>query len=100
MCHIVTWHASQRQAAKAQTSTHNDHIRHVTPIDCSTCMPKSVLMHMPFANPERAEGVRTLENHKAKGFLSNTGSDPLENHKGTKPAFNVGPTSARQRNAI
>ena len=26
--------------------------------------------------------------------------DPLENHKATKPAFNVGPSSARQRNAI
>ena len=30
-----------------------------------------------------------LNNHKAKGFLSNTGLDPLENHKATKPAFNV-----------
>ena len=34
------------------------------------------------------------------GFLSNTGPDPLKNHKATKPAFNVGPPSARQRNAI
>ena len=25
------------------------------------------------------------------GFLSNTGLDPLKNHKTTKPAFNVGP---------
>ena len=32
--------------------------------------------------------------------LSNTGLDPLENHKATKPAFNVGPSSARQGNAI
>ena len=24
------------------------------------------------------------------GFLSNTGPDPLKNHKATKPAFNVG----------
>ena len=34
------------------------------------------------------------------GFLKNTGSDPLENQKATKPAFNVGPPSASQRNAI
>ena len=34
--------------------------------------------------------VRTcLENHKAIGFLINTGPDPMENHKATKPAFNV-----------
>ena len=33
-------------------------------------------------------------------FLSNTGEDPLKNHKTTKPAFNVGPSLARQRNAI
>ena len=34
------------------------------------------------------------------GFLSNIGPDPLKSHKATKPAFNVGPSSARQRNAI
>ena len=33
-----------------------------------------------------------LENHKNIGFLSNTGPDPLKNHKATKPAFNVGPS--------
>ena len=41
-----------------------------------------------------------LKNHKNLGFLSNTGPDPLKNYKATKPAFNVGPPSARQRNAI
>ena len=46
-------------------------------------------------------GIRTpLKNHKNIGFLSNAGPDPLKNHKATKPAFNVGPLSARQRNAI
>ena len=44
--------------------------------------------------------THTLKNHKAIGFLSNTGPDPLEMHKATKPTFNVGPPSARQRNAI
>ena len=41
-----------------------------------------------------------LKNHKNEGFLSNTGPDPLTNHKATKPAFNVGPSLARKRNAI
>ena len=36
-------------------------------------------------------------NHKNIGFVSNTGPDPLKNHKATKPAFNVEPSSARQR---
>ena len=40
------------------------------------------------------------ENRKAKEFLINTGLVPMENHKAIKPAFNVGPSSARQRNAI
>ena len=41
-----------------------------------------------------------LKNHKNIGFHSNTGPDPLKKHKDNKPAFNVGPSSARQRNAI
>ena len=41
-----------------------------------------------------------LKNYKHIGFLSNTGPDPMKNHKATKPAFNVRPSSARQRNAI
>ena len=41
-----------------------------------------------------------LKNHKNIGFLCNSGPDPLKNHKADKPAFNVGPTSARQLNAI
>ena len=47
------------------------------------------------------QGVRTpLKNHKNIGFLSNTGSDLLNKCNATKSAFNVGPTSARQRNTI
>ena len=34
------------------------------------------------------------------GFLSNTGLNPLENHKATKLLFNIGPLSACQQNAI
>ena len=39
------------------------------------------------ADPEGGQGVRTpLKNHKTIGFLSNTGLDPLKNHKATKCA--------------
>ena len=40
-----------------------------------------------------------LKNHKVVGFQMNTGRGPLENHKAIHPAFRVGPSSARQRNA-
>ena len=56
-----------------------------------------------FADPEGGTlgGLDTpLENHKAIGFLSNTGPESLENHKATKPAFNIGPSLALQRIAI
>ena len=52
---------------------------------------------------QRGQGVRTpppLKNHKKLGFDNNTGPVFLKKHKATKPAFNVGPSSARQRNAI
>ena len=46
------------------------------------------------------QGVRyTLKNHKKIDFFRNTGQDPLTNPKAGKPAFNVGPLTARQRNA-
>ena len=44
--------------------------------------------------------LKKLKNHKNIGFLSNSGPDLLKNHKATEPAFNVGSSSARQRNAI
>ena len=55
----------------------------------------------PMGGSRGGQGVRTptLKNHKNIGFLSNTGPDPLKNHKATKPTFIVGPSSARQRNA-
>ena len=37
---------------------------------------------------------------KLMWFLSNTSPDLMENHKATKPEFNVGPLSAPQRNTI
>ena len=48
---------------------------------------------------DRGSGT-PLKNHKNIGFLCNTGPDPLKNHNPTKPEFNVGPSSACQRNAI
>ena len=33
-----------------------------------------------------------MKSHRNIEFLSNTGPDPLKNHKATKPAFNVGPS--------
>ena len=47
------------------------------------------------------QGVRTPPEKSQKniGFLSNSGPNSLKN-KPTEPAFNVGPSSARQRNAI
>ena len=41
-----------------------------------------------------------MKNHKNIGLLTNTGPVPLKTHNATKPAFDVGPSSARQRNAI
>ena len=45
------------------------------------------------------QGVRThppLKNHNHIGFPSNTGPDPLKNHKVTKLTFDVGPSTVRQ----
>ena len=33
----------------------------------------------------------TLKNYKNIGFHSNSGPDPLKNHKATKPGFKNGP---------
>ena len=41
-----------------------------------------------------------LNNKKNIVFFSNSGPDLLNNYQATEPAFNVGPLSARQRNAI
>ena len=85
------------------TSTHcpfiNDfHIRYVL------LRSRSLLWAQPMCGSRGGMGIRTppppFKNHKNIGFLSNTRPDPLKNHKATKPAFNIGPSSTRQRNAI
>ena len=55
----------------------------------------SLSNHVGIQRGDRGSGP-PLKNHKNIGFLSNTGPGPLA----TKPAFNVGPTLARQRNDI
>ena len=54
------------------------------------------------ADPEGGQEVWTPspKNHKNIGLLRNTGPNPLINHKATKPVFNVGPSSASQRDAV
>ena len=55
----------------------------------------------PCADPEGGQGSGPLlKNHKNIGFLSNTGPEPLKNHKATKPAFYVEPSFARHRNGV
>ena len=59
-------------------------------------------LHARIQRGDRESGPALLKNHKNIGFLRNTSPDPLtcKNHKATKTAFNEGPSSARQRNAI
>ena len=67
------------------------------------CRTSSSIVMPSCADSEGGQGVRTPPPGKLQkniAFLSNTGPDPLYNHKATNPAFNVGPLSARQRNAI
>ena len=84
----------------------------------STLTPKLSRMYLPIISPYnpgkilksieslsliymcRARGGRVygrpLKNNKTIGFLINTGPDPIKNHKAMRPAFNVGPRSARK----
>ena len=39
---------------------------------------------------QRGQGIQTPGNQNNKGFLSNTGRDPLKNHKITLLGFNIG----------
>ena len=58
------------------------------------------VFHAPMKRGRTGGMAPSLENREATGFLSNTGLDPLENHEATKPSFNVGSSSACQKNAI
>ena len=62
-------------------------------------LEKSILISWAESEGDRGSGP-PLKNCNKLGFLSNTGPDCLKNYKATKPEFNVGPSSARQQNAI
>ena len=67
----------------------------------TTLFPLSTLILTACADSEGGgKGSGTPSKSQNIVFPSNTGPDPLKNHKTTKTAFNVGPSSARQRNAI
>ena len=51
---------------------------------------------LSWADPEGGAGGPDPLKITKLGFLSNTGPDLMKPHKATKPAFNVGPLSARQ----
>ena len=68
------------------TRVWNKHIYNTRSVECS--------------DQEGAGGLDPLEKYKNIEFLSNTSADPVKIHKATKPALNVGPSSACQRNAI
>ena len=66
-----------------------------------TCVYAGRHMSISCADPERGTGGSDPpEKSQNIGSLSNPGPDPLKNHEATKPAFNVGPSLARQRNPI
>ena len=60
--------------------------------DTSTCADPEGVTRGPDPPP--------LKNHKNIGFLSNSGPVPLKSYEATEPAFNVGLSSAPQRNAM
>ena len=57
--------------------------------------------HAEWADPEGGgdRGSGPPGKSQKYSFFSNTGPDPLENHKATKPAFHDRPSLASQRNA-
>ena len=65
------------------------------------CLHCLLMQHM---RGIRERGRIHLENHKAKWFLSNTGTDLLENHKATKVSIQcwaiIGPLAKRHLNGV
>ena len=59
-----------------------------------------MFVHVRIQRGDRGSGPPPPGKYKNIGFLSNAGPDSLKITKATKPAFNVGPSSARKRNAI
>ena len=71
--------------------------------DRSLSLPVELLLcadNLSCVDPEgwEEQGVRTPPPEKSQNYrvLFHTAADPLKNHKATKPAFNAGPSLARQ----
>ena len=60
---------------------------------CSCYMPKFSIIRGSRGCAGEFGTPRSLKSNKAIRFLSNTYPHPLQNHKATKPAFDVGPSS-------
>ena len=58
------------------------------------CLTELVTKHGLHARIQRGRGRGSGHPHPL-GNHKNTGPDPLKNHKATKLAFNVGPSSTR-----
>ena len=65
-------------------------------LNCSTRLPHGRIQRGGTGDPDPLP----LKNYRNTGFHCNAGPDLLKNHKAAKPGFNVGPSSARQPNAI
>ena len=81
------------------------HQKHIFPcgiqlLNFQSMCSRGTIYACMYGSRGEAGGLFPLKSHKIVGFLSNTGPDPLKNHEATKSAFNVWPSSARQRNAI
>ena len=74
----------------------------VNPCHVREDLTSSVSSLFVCANPEGGQGVRTPpENNKNIGFLSNTGLDPLKNHKTSIQCWAIiGPSAKRHLNGV
>ena len=79
------------------------------PLECSSVLLAKLELEDPdlflretCADPEGGHRVRAPpeKSRKYRVPLQITGPNPLKNHKATKPAFNFGPSSACQGNAM
>ena len=88
--------------ADGRTDFHSDYSAHYSAGRAIICQLINVRLHVRIQSGR--QGVRTpppsTKSQRMKRILSNTGPDPLKNHKAIKPTFNVGQSSACQRNAI
>ena len=102
---LSSWVEQFSKSVLLQDTTHclqrvsnfqNPSIPSLTCYQLSHCTPtNSYLSHISNMCRSRG-GIRyPLKKHKHIGFLSNTAPDHLKNHKPTRPAFNVGQSSAR-----